>query len=548
MNLLLADLRALTNLVATRVGGRTSFGVVVGLLLLALMSWMLAGATLASPQLRQMLLQQSGGRDPIEGLLGHALLTCPIVATWLGLAQARRQLFEAPELLLWRQAPMATVRGSLQIFARAVFVSLLWCCALTAPLLIAVLQHADAQPLAYALLPLALVACTTPLLATLLGLQIVMVRLLPGSWFRVVMVATAAIASVAFTIWMLLNLFTSSGERAEQIALVVHDGRELPLTVAAAAAALARAATGELDQAPLTTLLLWIGAACTGFGLCSLLHDRAHERYQEAARPMWRRIRRRWPTSLVATVRKKEFAQVLQQPGVLVGFVVFAALVYGLASRHLLVDNILSMTRLPRELRELAALLTWWFLAVLLVLYAHMGRLALWDGPQWPLYMASPADGRHILRGKLQAIAVFLLWPMLLVAAAGMQLLAVRGPTLLWFVGFAVAGTLAALGIIAAVGTEPRLMRPDSDGQILQGGKSFLAAMIMVTAFQVTMMPVVIGWQWLVRAVHREHVPMRTLLEYAPYALGAALCYGILIALAGSWLGGLHYRRLLAPR
>lgn len=547
MNLLTADLRALANLLTTAVGRRTSFGVAVGLALLAMMTWLLADAAFDSPQLRKLLAARGNG-DALESMLGYALLTCPVVATWLGLAQARRQLFETPELLLWRTSPLAGVRGPLQVFVRAVFVTALWCSALTVPLLHAVFARIGAPPLAYTLVPLAIVACSAPLLASLLGVQIVMVRLLPGAWFRMLLVTVAAIASVVFTIWLLLNLFTTGGERVEQIARAVEVDDGLPPTVAAAATALAAAARGKLTFPVLAPVLLQVAGAFAGFALCGLLHPRAHERYLEAGRPLWRRIRRRWPSSLTATVRKKEFAQVLQQPGVLIGFAVFAVLVYGLASRHLLVDGILRMTTLPRELREVSALLTWWFLAVLLVLYAHMGRLALWDGPQWPLYMASPADGRAILRGKVQAIAVFLLWPMLLVAAAGMHLLQVRAWTLLWFVGFAFAGTLAALGIVAAVGTSPRLMRPDSDGQILQGGKSFLAAMIMVTAFQATMVPVMFAWQLLTRDLHRRELSFEALQQGAPIALGAAITYGLLVFVLGTWLGGLHYRRLLAPR
>src|SRR5690606_37269148 len=102
------------------IGRRMTLGLVVGLGLLALMSWWLANAVLDSNRL-QLLMGRGVGEDFTAGLLGYGLMTCPMVATWLGLATAQRQLFETPELMLWRQAPIAGFRGPLQIFLRAVF-------------------------------------------------------------------------------------------------------------------------------------------------------------------------------------------------------------------------------------------------------------------------------------------------------------------------------------------------------------------------------------------------------------------------------------------
>ncbi|MFK7741282.1 MAG: hypothetical protein AB8H80_13260 [Planctomycetota bacterium] len=547
MSLLLADLRALGNLPTSANGRRALFGMLSGLFLLALMSWWLARSILESPRLLRVIVERSGD-DPMLGLCGYGLMTCPMVATWLGLATAQRQLFETPEMMLWRQAPIAGWRGPVQILIRALAVSLLWSSALAGPFLVALLQKSPATPLAYVLIPLAILCCTAPLLALLLGAQIIMVRVFAGRWLRLVLTLIASLASVVFTVWLLLNLFTTGRERLHEVEFAAANAQSLPATVHSAASMLAAAATGRFEGAHLHLVLLWLVAALGAFGLAALLHTRAHERYLESYRPIWRRAGRRWPASLAANVRKKEFAQVLQQPGALIGFLVFAVLVFGLARQHVLVGGILRQTRLPSEARELAALLTWWFLAVLLVLYTHMGRLALWDGAQWPLYMASPSRGFAILRGKLQAVAVFLLWPLLLVAAVGLQLLHAETSTVLWFCGFAVAGTLAALGIVAIIGTWPRLMRPDSEGQILQGGKSFLAAMVMVMTFQLAMLPAMAGWQILLRRASVERMSYDILIAEAPWMLAAALGYGLILALVGCWVGARNYRRLLAPR
>ena len=115
MSLLAADLRALANLPMNAVGRRMTLGLVVGLGLLSLMSWWLAKAVLDSVQMQRMMGLHAG-HDVTARLIGYGLMTCPMVATWLGLATAQRQLFETPELMLWRQAPIAGFRGPMQIF------------------------------------------------------------------------------------------------------------------------------------------------------------------------------------------------------------------------------------------------------------------------------------------------------------------------------------------------------------------------------------------------------------------------------------------------
>ena len=546
MKLIAADLRALANLPASPAGRRIVFGMVIGLGILAAMSWQLAA--LASRHVGNLVARDGADDAPLLGLLGHGLTICPVVATWTGLAMARQQLFETPELVLWRQAPIAAMRGPLQVFVRAVLVSTLWAATLSSPWLVTVLRQTPAPPLAYALVPIAILACTAPLLASMLGVQIVLVRFLSGRWLRLLLALVAALASVGFTLWLLLTLFRGGRERIAALSQAAADGgADLPPSVAAAARLLTGAATGEPTLPNLLPVVAWLAAAIAVLLVAAPLHSRAHERYVESDRPLWRR-RGRWSTSLTANMRRKEFAQVIQQPGALIGFLVFAVLVFVLSQRNVLVADILSRHLLPRELRHTAAMLTWWFLAILLVLYAHMGRLALWDGRQWSLYVSSPAHPGQILRGKLQAIAVFLLWPLVLVTGAGVYFLGADASSLGWFAGFASAGSLCALGVVATIGTWPRLLRPDADGQILQGGRSFLAAMVMVTTFQLTMLPAILAWAWLLQRSARRQLPRAAVLELAPTALALALAYGLLVAALGTWLGQRNYRRLLAAR
>jgi len=547
MSLLLADLRALSNLPTTAAGRRITISLMIGLGLLSLMSWWLATAIVNDQRLLQ-LIGERAGKDTLPRLIGYGLMTCPMVATWLGLATAQKQLFETPELMLWRQAPISSLKGPLQIFVRAVFLSTIWSVALAAPFVVAVMQRSPAPWVAYALIPVAIITCTVPLLATLLTVQILMVRFLAGRWMRLILSAIAAIASVGFTIWLLLNLFSTGRDRIEEVVRATSIKDRMPMTVHAAATMLAHACNRTLSAAHLLKTTSWIAGSLLVFGLGAFLHARAHERYMESDKPIWRRRKHRWPTSLASNIRRKEFAQVLQQPGALIGFLLFAILVFVLASERVLVSNILSQDRIAQEAREIAAMLTWWFLAVLLVLYAHMGRLALWDGAQWPLYMASPARPASILRGKLQAIAAFLMWPLLLVAFVSTQTLGVGVYSISWFVGLALAGTLVALGVVAVIGTWPRLMRPDAEGQILQGGKSFLAAMLMVTTFQCALTPAFYLWFTLTHHVQRNRITSFQVEQWLPWLLGAAVVYGLLVATAGLWIGGRNYRRLLAAR
>ena len=365
MSLLLADLRALSNLPTTAAGRRITISLMIGLGLLSLMSWWLATAIVNDQRLLQ-LIGERAGKDTLPKLIGYGLMTCPMVATWLGLATAQKQLFETPELMLWRQAPIVSLAGPMQIFVRAVFLSTIWSSALAAPFVVAVMHRSPAPWSAYALVPVAIITCTVPLLATLLAVQILMVRFLAGRWLRLTLSIIAALASVAFTIWLLLNLFSTGRHRVDEVIAAADIAERLPITVNAAATMLAHACNRTLTLDHFLPVSLWIVSSLALFGVAASMHSRAHERYLESDRPLWRRSHHRWPTSLASTVRKKELAQVLQQPGALIGFLLFAVLVFVLAHERVLVANILNHHRIAHEARDIAALLTWWFLAVYL--------------------------------------------------------------------------------------------------------------------------------------------------------------------------------------
>lgn len=546
MGLLLADLRAIGNLPTTPGGRRVALGLVLGLGSLAVMWWWVASMMLHDPRLLPVVHRVSNG-DSLRAMLGVGLMPCPIAASWLGLALAQRQLFETPELVLWRTAPLPGWRAPMQVLLRACALTLLWAAALSAPFLVTLLHKSPAGWLAWLLLPIAIVSCTVPLLATLLAVQIVLVRFFAGRVLRFVLALTAALASVAFSAWLLLGLFSAPQARVPLVLGPTTPDR-LPWTIETAASLLANAANGVLDTDALRGSLGWLGLSVAVFWFTAKLYPRAVEKQTEAQAPLLRGRRGRWPTSIAANLRRKEFAQVLQQPGGMVGFLVFGVLVFALAQKQVLVAGLLADRRLPPDLAHAAAMAVWWFLAVLLVLYAHMGRLVLWDGAQWSLYAASPAAPRSILRGKLGAVACFLLWPLVLVAAAGAHLLGASPLVMSSFVGIALGGTLAALGVLAVVGTSPRLMRPDDAGQIAQGGRSFVAALLLVLLFQVAVSPAVFAWLHFVEPRRGHHITADQVRAAAPWAVGAAVLHGLLVAALGSAIAAFNFRRLLAPR
>lgn len=546
MGLLRADLQGLCNAALHKAGRRIALTTLIVLSLLAVLSTWVADALLEHPGLLPRFTGHSG-EDALRALLGAGLMPCLVVAGWLGLALGQRQLFEAPELPLWCAAPVWRARPALQVLLRVAFLSLLWSLALALPFTLRLLGKAGAPPLAYALLPLAFALCTVPLLCSLLSLQVLLMRFLAGRILQLALAAMVTLASFGFSAFLLLGLFAPGAVQARLAAATAAPDR-LPWTVATAAELLATASRGELHRTALFLATAWLVGSLGVFALAALLHPAAVERHLAARRPLLRWRSRRWPTSVAASLCRKELLQLLQQPTALLSMLVFALLVFGLAREQVLVRGVLTTHAVPIEWRHLVAMLAMWFLAVLLVLYAHMGRIALWDGPQWQLYQAAPAPPGAILRGKLQAIALLLLWPVLLVAAVGVKEFGCATSVLWVFLGTALAGNVLALGAVATVGTAPRLMRPDAGGQIGQGSRSFVAALALVVLFELLMAPAFVGWHWLVASRHSGVLSYRAAAELLPYV--PALAWALALPVGGAllWLGRANYARLLQPR
>lgn len=544
MGLLRADLTALVGLPRSAPGRRMLLATTVGLGLLALMWWSMAWTLLDNDAWLRQLHTYTGG-DSLRALFAFALVPCPVCASWLGLSLAQRQLFETPELVLWRTAPIPGWRGAVQVLLRACFVALLWATALAAPFVVTLLSRASpGAPFQWWLVPIAIVGCTLPASCTLLAMQIVLVRFFSGPVLRLVLSAIAALAAVLFWIWLLVGLFTPPATHLRNVVATGDNGLGLSWTIDASTRLLAAAAKGVFDGAALQTILVSLAGSLAFFVIAARLHPRAVERHLESRPPLLRGRVRPWPSRLATVVRKKELAQVVQQPGALIGFLVFGVLVFALVRERVLVGALLADSRIATDAKHLGAMTMLWLLAVLLVLYAHMGRLALWDGAQWSLWTTSPASPRTILRGKLEAVALLLLWPLTLVGAIGSSQFGASTTVTLTFVGVAIGGTLAALGVLAIVGTSPRLMHPEDSGQIVQGGRTFVAAILLVALFYLVLLPAVPAWIWVQANVHSA----ADLRAVAPWIVAGALGLGIGVALLGITIGARNFRKLAAPR
>jgi hypothetical protein len=113
------------------------------------------------------------------------------------------------------------------------------------------------------------------------------------------------------------------------------------------------------------------------------------------------------------------------------------------------------------------------------------------------------------------------------------------------FAGFAAAGTLAALAVIAAIGTWPWLVRRELDGRLTQGSRGLVGSLALMTCYLLAVAPGYVAYRLALAEARTQRPDFGPLL---PLALGAAFALGALEFAAAGWLAVRNYRRLLAPR
>lgn len=545
MGLLRADLQSLANGFRGE-GQRALVGRFVPPLVLAAMHWTLGAMLLEH---RRMLPLLERGGDPVQFLFAHALSPGPVVAGWIGFALAQRQLFEAPELVLWQSAPLRRGRAALQVYLRSMGTAMLWAFALCAPLLAQLLLASEAGARSWLAAAAALPAVVLPPLCLVLALQIGLLALARGAWTRLVLSTTSALAAFGFPVFLLAQVFLGGASSTDELVRTAERTRETGRATAAAARVIAESLDGSVAAASWGSLL-WPALAAVALALLVAPFHTTAVQNHELARSHKRGRRSHWPAGPVAVLRKKEFAQILQQPGALVHMLLVGAMVHLFAAQGTFVGGFLAGDRLPPELRQCAAMAILWFLAVLMLLYTHMGRLCAADGGQWPLYLQSPLPPRTLLLAKLQSIAVLMAWPVVVALWAGVQWLDAGRAACLPFLGIAAAGSLVALAVVALVGTWPWLVRPENDGRLTQGSRGLVGSMVLVFAFYLAISPAFAGWVWLLQRFHLEPVDevRKAMRDLWPAVLLMAAGFGGLLLSLAIPLARRNYERLLAPR
>lgn len=541
MGLLRADLQGVAN--SLRRDGRAALaGRLLPPLVLGAMYWLIGRILLANHDQVTALL---GAGDPIAYLVPRALSPCPVVAGWIGFAHGQRQLFEAPELPLWLGAPVWRGRAALQVLLRAAATALLWAAALALPLILQLLQLTGAGFAAYAVLPIALAAGVLPVLCAAFTVQLLLMRLAHGRAARTALSAVSTLAAFGFPLFLLAEVFAGAAGRPAS-APSVAQGTTSPL-LGWSVRLVEAGIHGELSVSAVQPAVLVLLAALLPFLAAAALHPVALENHRLAHRP--RRFGRRgWPAGPVAALRRKELAQLLQQPGAMLHMLLVGAMVWLLAAERMFVGDILAAEAVPVPVTRCAAMLALWFVAVLMLLYAHMGRFAIHDGAQWPLYLQAPVHPGQLLRAKLQVVAVLLLWPVAVAGAAGVHWFDATLPALLAFLLFALCGNVVALSIVAVVGTWPWLVRREPDGRLTQGSRGLLGSLVLVLAFYLSLSPALAVWIALTDGHDRFGAGGLEPAALAPLLLGAALAFALLLAAVAAGLCARNYRRLLRPR
>lgn len=545
MGLLRADLQSLAN--GLRADGRASLvSRFLPPLVLAAMHWMMGALMLKNQRLLRLV---DDGGMPLQSLLGNALSAGPVVAGWIGFALAQRQLFEAPELALWRSAPMGAGRAATQVLLRAFGTSMLWALALCAPMLAHLLLQADAKPLAWATAAVALVAVVAPPLCFVLALQITVMRLSRGPFARAAMSAISSLSAFGFPVFLLAQVFHGGVDGATELARGAERGQAAGRGTAAAARLVAESVEGAASASSWLAALAPLVVLGVAFFAVAPMHPIAVQ-HHELARSSARGRRSHWPHRAIAALRRKEFALLFQQPGALVHMLLVGAMAHMFAAQGTFVGGFLAGDRLPPETRQCAAMLTLWFLSALMLLYTHMGRLCASDGAQWPLYLQSPVAPSTLLAAKLQSIGLLMLWPVVVAAWAGSWWLQAGASSILPFLGFAAAGTIVALAIVAIVGTWPWLVRQEGDGRLTQGARGIVGSLTLVFSFYVAVAPGFVAWVWILDRFENvpDHEARAALASLLPPMLLAAFGFaGLLFAIATP-LARRNYARLLAAR
>jgi len=542
--LLWSDLQAVGNSVRQSGARGPLVGTIITLTLIGALSHLFGSVLVSALASRSDLLPSQGTAN----LFALLFMPTSLISVWFGLAACQRQLFEAKDLDLVLTAPITTTRVVFLVFLRVWFLTTLYGVALVGPLAWQLLETMSAPPSARIVVAAGVALAAGPPVAAIMAVTISLLRWFSGRGTRLLLTILVSALSVAFSLFLLTAAF---GREKQAVALLdmAQSKRALPWMIEAAGNLVA-ASLGEPWQHD--TVLRGIGfflLAVILLYLCGQWYPRAVELSRQGRRPAFGLgLKRPWPASPVAALRRKEMARLLQEPRQLFGMLLYALMLFLAARSGLLIDGALGSEEAPWQARELVALMILWFLGVLMALPANFTRFVLGDGSQWDLFVCAPIRPGQLLNAKLQTACLVLLWPWLVVGAIGVSVLGVTTGTLLVYLALGLIGVFLALAILSPMATLPLLIKPQDDGSTGQHGRTLLAVFGLILLFEcLVAVPALSAWLWLsYRWRNGQSVPEVGTLALLAVAFAAA--YALVLAIPSMFWTRRNMRVLLRAR
>lgn len=542
--LIWSDLQATANSFVRRGARAPLIGTAMTLLLIGALSQLFGRVLVDAVLQRNEVLAHYS----TAALFGLIVTPTSLVSIWFGLAACQRRLFEARELDLLLTAPLRPTRIVFASFGRVWLLTCVYSLALVGPTSHMLLSSFEAPGYAWGVLVGCIALATGAPLAGIIAVTIALLRWFAGRTIKILLTLLISALSLAFSLFLLSAAF--GRERQAHAVLDLASGERPQPWMIEAAGNLMAASLGE----PWAHDSVLRGLGSLALALLVLMfisrwHPGAVERSRLSERPpLSLGLGRPWPTRPIALLRRKEFARILQEPRQLFGLVLYGLMLVLAARTRLLIDAPLAVEEAPERARQVVAMLTLWFLGVLMALPTNFGRFVLGDGRQWDLYRSAPVRPRHLLIAKLQASAAILAWPWIVVAVIGATVLDFDRLAVGVYLALSLCGNALALAILTPIATLPLLVKPQDDGTTGQHGRTLLAVFGLILLFEVLVaVPGIVAWIFL---AHRWEagapIPQETTL--ALYAIGAATAYATALTVPAWWLSRRNLRALLRPR
>lgn len=459
ISLLRADLQVLFNLPRHKDGYPVLFAHAFSIFLLISIGNIITKRLFREPMLFD-LLDGPEGAWVAQALFALLMVPVAMQAVWMGMETAKKLWFEGAHLELLLNAPLSGFSVAAYPYFRALFFSTLWGFLLCGPMAHRLLQTVDSPGYAIYLLPIAVWAASTVPLTIIMILNLFFMRWFASPRMKLFLNVLFALVSISFSIFMGTAFF--AGDSLANEALKYTQGKpELPALLSWPAALLGNTFDG--GQVLLQTWLRAGGLILIGplfMAVFCRWYRRAYENERIAIAPLLRpkgakALSKGWPVTMHASFFRKDVAMLFQQPGRLFGF--FALFVIGfLIVRYPEMSEFwFKRTAIPAGWQQTFALLTFWFLSMMMVLPSAVNSVVFDEAKQWPLIMASPLTGWQFLRGKLRMMAVYLSLPLALILPMGGLFLDFSLGSLIYFVILALFGSFLLIGLGLVVGTCP---------------------------------------------------------------------------------------------